>query len=135
MLQRWLTCALLAVAAVVAAYGPAAAEEPFKFEGEYFIRGWDPGHDPTGRADYEGSAVLTPWGQTLRYHGFMDNMTYAGAAIYDDQTRSLSLSFTNGDGSERGVTRLRVSGDHLEGWWALDNGGRGELGYEIWTRK
>ena len=133
MERRWLICLLMAV--VLALAVQAVAQESFVLEGKYQIKGWDPGNDPTGRPDYEGSAVLTRWGGTFRYHGFMDNMTYAGAAIFDPRCGTLSLSFTNGDGTERGVTHLRIMGDYLEGHWAMDNGGQGELGYEIWTKK
>lgn len=136
MKHRCLT-ALLVVAATFALTLPAAAEGPVlaDLEGRYHIAGWDPGNEPTGVPDYEGSALLSRWGKTLRYHGVMDDMTYAGAAILNKECGTLSLSFVNGDGSERGVTMLRVVGENLEGIWAMDNGGEGLLGYEIWTRK
>lgn len=135
MTFKWIAGALLAAALAFALPGLVAAQGGFDIEGNYRIKGWDPGNAPIGTPDYEGSALLTKWGETWRYHGVMDDMTYAGAAIYDPQCGSLSLSFTNGDGSERGVAHLRLEGDVLEGKWVMDNGGTGKPGYEIWTKE
>ena len=136
MFLRWLGVVVFALGLSLTVCGPARAGDVAALEGKYEIKGWDPGNSPVGEPDYEGSAILARWGDTLRYHGFMDEMTYAGAAIYDSECHTLSLSFTNGDGSERGVTHLRVRGDgSFEGAWAMDNGGDGKLGHEIWTRK
>lgn len=135
MPYRCLVYALSVAILVFALPGYVLAEDADGIEGKYDIKGWDPGNAPVGTPDYQGSALLSQWGKTWRYHGVMDDMTYAGAAIYDPDFGTLSLSFTNGDGSERGVTHLRNDGDILKGEWAMDNGGKGELGYEIWTKK
>lgn len=136
MTRRWVGFVLVAAILMLAVSGPVRAGDILDFEGKYEIKGWDPGNPPTGKPDYEGNAILSRWGETLRYHGIMDEMTYAGAVIYDADCNTLSLSFTNGDGSERGVSHLKIRSDgSFEGGWVMDNGGNGELGYEIWIRK
>ncbi len=103
--------------------------------GKYMVQGWDPGHTDAPSPDYAGEATLKSWGEVMSYRGFMDGMTYAGAALYDPQTKTISLSFTNVDGTERGVTLLKHTGKSFEGKWVLDNGGSGKTGKEIWTKK
>ncbi len=102
--------------------------------GKYLVVGWDPGNSTEGPPDYQGNAVLSRWGDIWRYRGIMDEMIYAGAGIYEPESKALSLSFTNGDGTERGVTLLHLVNGQLYGSWAMDNGGDGKLGTEIWTR-
>ena len=135
MPYRWVVSVLFVAILAFAFSGHVFAENAEGIEGRYYINGWDPGNAPVGTPDYQGSALLSRWGKTWRYHGVMDDMTYAGAAIYDPESGTLSLSFTNGDGSERGVAHLRIVGKVLKGEWVMDNGGTGELGYEIWTKK
>lgn len=103
--------------------------------GDYLVMGWDPGSDVTALPDYSGKATLRIWGDVLSYRGFMDGMTYAGAALYDEEAGTVSLSFTNVEGSERGVTLLKRTGSTLKGEWVMDNGGAGKTGMEIWTKK
>ncbi|QGY39967.1 hypothetical protein GM415_07455 [Pseudodesulfovibrio cashew] len=127
---------LLSLVVLTATVLPAAAAGRIYEElaGKYLVRGWDPGHKPEGKPDYEGWAVLEVWGDVLHYRGYMDEMTYAGAGIYDARGETLSLSFTNGDGSERGITVLRHAEGVLAGKWTTDNGGEGRTGTEIWTK-
>lgn len=112
---------------------PALADEA-DLAGKYEISGWNQGSDPTGEPDYKGWATLARWGDVWQYRGYMDGMTYAGAAIYDAEANSLSMSFTNVDGSERGVTLLKIEEGRLTGIWTMDNGGDGKLGAEIWRK-
>lgn len=132
-MKRFWLCLVFAVLVACASQPAWAGEEP-DLSGKYLISGWDPGKEPVGEPDYQGYATLVRWGEVWQYRGYMDDMTYAGAGIYDAEGNTLSLSFTNVDGSERGVTVLRVQGDRLGGWWTMDNGGDGELGAELWTR-
>lgn len=135
--KRLLTLSLLITALITLTF-PAVvgAGDPLDLEGKYTIQGWSPGTKTTGEPEYQGTAILSRWGDTFRYHGFMDDMTYAGAAIHDAERGTLSLSFINGDGSERGVSYFQVKEDgKLEGVWAMDNGGNGKLGFEIWTKQ
>lgn len=135
MVNHLLTMSLLAIVLVLICPATVMADERVDLEGEYTIYGWDPGNTPEGDPDYTGKATLTPWGDTWRYHGFMDDMTYAGAGIYDPEFQTLCVSFINGDGSERGVSFFRFVGGQLKGVWAMDNGGDGKLGAEVWIRK
>lgn len=132
-----LRCLVLSMVVLSLCAAPSAvrADDGKALVGEYIILGWSPGMDVNGPPDYEGEASLRPWGDVLSYRGFMDGMTFAGAGIYDEDAKTLSLSFTNVEGSERGVTLLRVGDGILQGVWVMDNGGDGRVGRETWTRK
>lgn len=131
MIRPLLLCFVLALLAVA----PNAFADQTGLVGKYQIEGWDPGNNTAPEPNYHGKAELRVWGEALSYRGTFDGMTYAGAGIYDAETRTLSLSFTNVEGTERGVTLLKLVGDQLEGKWVLDNGRNGETGKEIWTRE
>lgn len=111
------------------------SEDAYDLGGVYNISGWDPGSNPDNPPDYWGEATLKRVGNAWQYRGGMDGMTYAGAGLYDMECKALSLSFTNGDGSERGVTLLHRMGNRLVGQWVMDNGQHGKIGTEIWTKK
>lgn len=129
-------CLLVCMAVFLTCSAPAVCfADQLDLVGEYLIKGWNPGNEAVGAPDYEGEATLRPWGDVLSYRGFMDSMTYAGAGIFDEAAGTLSLSFTNVDGTERGVTVLKVNHDVLQGRWVMDNGGDGQTGSEIWSRK
>lgn len=119
---------------VLSAAVPAMAEHHDFFAGEYVVEGWDPGNEPVGTPDYVGRATVSHWGESWRYRSFMDNQTYAGAGIYDEETGVMSFSFANGDGAERGVTVLHNEDGTLKGRWVMDTGGTGDVGHEIWTK-
>lgn len=112
----------------------AFAHDHSGLTGEYEVRGWGPGKDQSGPPDYRGHATLIRRGDGWRYRGFMDDQIYAGAGLYDPDGRTLSLSFVNGDGVERGVTVLKVDGDVLKGRWVMDVGGDGTAGFEVWVK-
>jgi len=112
-----------------------SAENPHDLTGVYSIFGWDPGKTPEGVPDYWGEATLRSVGDTWQYRAGIDGMTYAGAGIYEKEYETLSLSFSNGDGSERGVAVLHRKGRKLTGQWVMDTGSHGKVGIEIWTKK
>ncbi|QJB56379.1 hypothetical protein [Pseudodesulfovibrio sp. zrk46] len=127
---------LLFVLVATSPVANAQSDDTPDIAGEYLILGWDPGSDGSGPPDYQGKAVLRKWGDAWHYRGFMDDQTYAGAGLYDPKGSTLSLSFTNVSGVERGVTVLRLEADgKLSGRWVMDNRDKALIGLEVWTRK
>ena len=111
------------------------ATAPKSLEGEYMVRGWKPGNRSTDIPDYKGWVELTPWGEAWKYRGFMDRHSYHGVGLYDHETGTLSLSFTDEDNKESGVTVLKLIDGELKGSWVFIGLGKGKIGTEIWTKK
>jgi hypothetical protein len=112
-----------------------AAADPADLSGSYAVAGWNPGSDTSGTPDYTGSVELAGWGEAWKYRGDMDGHSYVGVGVYDEETRTLSLSFCSGDGTESGVTMLKAVPDGFSGKWVFAGVGDGACGTEAWTRK
>ena len=112
-----------------------AVAGPGNIAGSYAVSGWNPGSNTTGPPQYQGIAELTAWGDAWKYRGFMDGTAYVGVGVFDPLAGVLSLSFRSEDGSESGVTTLRMVGDRFSGHWVFAGVGNGILGAETWTRK
>lgn len=134
MARRIAALIVLATLAIPLTILPATAEDQPALAGDYVVKGWNPGNAPVGSPDYVGRATIIRWGDVWRYRSFMDNQTYAGAGLYDEKGRTMSFSFANGDGAERGVTVLRHDKDKLEGVWVMDTGDKGIVGHETWIK-
>jgi len=133
MIKNALRYLLVIMAVSLWAPGMASAGS-VDLSGNYTVTGWDPGSDPAGPKDYDGAVVLTAWGEVWKYRGEMDGHVYVGVGFFDESSRTLSLSFTSEDGSEAGVTVLKVAGDGFSGKWVFAGVGNGVTGREIWTR-
>ncbi len=110
------------------------AERKTDLSGEYTVKGWEPGSDTKKAPDYEGVVVIKPYGPSWMYHGVMDGQSYLGVGIYDEDTKKLSLSFTNTSKTENGVTVLSYKNGKLIGQWVYFGYADGMHGKEIWIK-
>ncbi|MUM77188.1 hypothetical protein GKC30_06035 [Pseudodesulfovibrio sp. F-1] len=133
MIKHALRSFLILMTVALFVPGPALAGGA-DIAGSYAVAGWDPGSDPSGPKDYEGTVGLTAWGEAWKYRGEMDGHVYVGVGFFDESAGTLSLSFTSEDGSEAGVTVLKATGDGFSGKWVFAGVGNGLTGREIWTR-
>ncbi|MFH1914779.1 MAG: hypothetical protein ABIK45_10950 [Pseudomonadota bacterium] len=125
---------LLVIMAISLFVPGLASAESADISGSYAVTGWDPGSDPSGPKDYDGSVLLTAWGEAWKYRGEMDGQVYVGVGFYDAAAQTLSLSFTSEAGTEAGVTVLKATQDGFTGRWVFAGVGDGVTGREAWTR-
>lgn len=108
---------------------------PEGIAGTYAVTGWNPGGDTAALPQYQGTVVLTAWGEGWKYRGVVDGTPYVGAGVFDEATGVLSLSFRSVDGSESGATMLKATAEGFSGRWVYAGKGNGALGTETWTRR
>ena len=129
-MKRYLHPFLL-VLLLVASAGYAEAFDP---TGHYRVRGWDPGADRSGPAGYTGDAVVAAHGDGYVFQSLFSDQDYSGVGIYDSRAGLFALQYQNSDGTETGVTLLRLVDGRLEGTF-IPFGQDGRDGWEVWERE
>jgi|GEM_PF-6181971 len=120
-------------AAALACAAPAMAACPV---GNYDAVGWNPGAPVDSPAGYRAAVVITDRGADVcDIEWDLGGQHFSAVALYDARTNQLHGSYANLEQGWFGIISYRISGNRMEGEWAIYNSGTSNRGRENLTRR
>ena len=104
-------------------------------EGNYAVKGWNPGVPTTGNASYTGTITIKTIGEICQLDWKIGSQIFGGLATYDAATKMLYSSYADLKAGWFGIVYYKDAGATMDGKWAVYNDKSGKLGTEILTKQ
>jgi hypothetical protein len=116
--------------AFLAAPSPSFAACP---EGNYAVKGWNPGVPTTGNVSYRGTVTVKSVGEVCQLNWKIGSQIFGGVGTYD--AKVLNVGFKNLKDGTFGLVVYKDAGSALNGQWVIYGDKTGNLGTEILTKQ
>lgn len=131
-MRRTILTALLTAGFFCAIAGAAQAGCP---EGNYGVKGWNPGVPTTGKESYTGTLSIKTVGEICQIDWKIGSQIFGGLATYDAASKTLYSSYADLKAGWFGIVFYKDNGATMNGQWAVYSDKTGKLGTEILTKQ
>jgi hypothetical protein len=129
--KMMILCVLVLTFSCVANYAIATDS----LEGVYFVKGWNPGTDTSGQAQYIGTATIKKTGQVYQVDWKIADKHHGGVGFYYEDTKRLAIAYAELEQRWFGEVVYTVEGKTLTGIWTVYDDQAGRIGKEVLTKE
>ncbi|HEX5035922.1 MAG TPA: hypothetical protein VFX30_02045 [bacterium] len=104
-------------------------------EGNYAVKGWNPGVPTSGKESYTGTITIKTLGEVCQLDWKIGSQIFGGLATYDAAAKMLYSSYADLKAGWFGIVYYKDGGATMNGQWAVYNDKSGKLGTEILTKQ
>jgi hypothetical protein len=104
-------------------------------EGNYAVKGWNPGVSTGGKESYTGTVAIKTVGEACQLDWKIGSQIFGGVGTYDAATKMLNIAYGELKAGWFGLVFYKDAGAVLNGQWVVYGDKTGKLGTEILTKQ
>jgi hypothetical protein len=104
-------------------------------EGNYAVKGWNPGIPTTGKESYTGTVAIKAVGEVCQLDWKIGSQIFGGVGTYDPASKMLNIAYGELKAGWFGLVFYKDAGATLNGQWVVYGDKTGKLGTEILTKQ